>query len=972
MPSVQTVVPSFSPEPILSVSPVLSLLQALEAGQDAPLLQTVEAALGQCLFRSRPDTPDAPDVMTHADDAGRRQYAFFVVLTGRARILREGADGSQVTLERLAPGQFFAARAYAYAGAGDILARMSQEGRILCLSEEKGERKKEKGAGSSGDMVSLQDNNLASVPSAAFDDGTLAALTTAHPELRALLEQRAQEIAALLAAQTAQAFAPNAAPATQSDTQPAPGFAPPLPSSGPDFPVAPDNAPDTIGNRKSNRKNRKCPALLQVSETDCGAACLAMLLRYYGKHVSINRLRALANVGVDGATLRSVAQAAQTLGFQTRAVKTGYEQLLQGGGSELPAIVHWQGFHFIVLYEVRPGGVVVADPAIGLRRLSREEFVKGWTGYTLFCAPTAKIQSVAESTPTLRQYLPLLAPFRRILVDILLASLLLQLFGLATPIFTQYVVDKVLVHQNASMLNVLLVGMLLVAGFQALAVALRQYLMVHTARRLHLQMVVAFYQHMLRLPMRFFEDRRVGDMLKRFNENARIREILTGRAIAVIVDCMMIVVYLALMVFYNLKLSILAAAFVPLYGLLLLVASPILRRQQREAFEKAAEAEALMVETVQGIGTVKATNAEGPFRWQWQSLMVRSLNVQFRNALSNMNIFAAASVIQTLNTVLLLWYGARLVIAGELTVGQLVAFNVLAATITRPILNLIDLWNDFQEFGVALERLNDIFDAVPEEDENRAGLRHLPPLDGRITFEDVTFRYPSRPDTNVLQNIRLEIKPGQTVALVGRSGAGKTTFANLLLRLHEPTSGRILMDGVDIKNAILSSLRGQVGVVMQDNFLFSGTIRDNIACGDVGANFDAVVGAAMLAGAHEFVQSLPLGYETKIGEHGQGLSGGQRQRVAIARALYKNPRVLIMDEATSALDTESERAIQRNLDSILKGRTTLLIAHRLSTVRNADLIVVLDQGCIVETGSHDELMRQEGLYFYLNGQQMSA
>ncbi|MBC7932107.1 MAG: peptidase domain-containing ABC transporter, partial [Rubrivivax sp.] len=383
-------------------------------------------------------------------------------------------------------------------------------------------------------------------------------------------------------------------------------------------------------------------------------------------------------------------------------------------------------------------------------------------------------------------------------------------------------------------------------------------------------------------------------------------------------------------------------------------------------------ADSHMVESVTGVGTIKATATERRVRWKLEGLIVKSLNVEFRAALTGMGANSVATILQSLNTIILFWYGAHLVIAGELSVGQLVAFNLLVVNVTHPIINLIDLWREFQEVNVALERLNEVFDAKPEEDAGKPGLVRLPRIRGHIKFENVTFRYPTRADKNALQNINLEIYPGQSVALVGRSGSGKSTFANMLLRLHEPNEGRILLDGYDLRQVSISSLREQVGVVPQEIFLFSGTIRENVAFGDPDAPLERVVGAAMLAGAHEFISELPLGYETKIGERGQSLSGGQKQRIAIARALFKQPRILIFDEATSALDTESERAIQQNLDNILKDRPTFIIAHRLSTVRNADLIVVMDRGAIIEVGTHYSLMEEKGMYYYLNGQQLEG
>lgn len=717
------------------------------------------------------------------------------------------------------------------------------------------------------------------------------------------------------------------------------------------------------------RSRRRYPSLLQVDETDCAAACLSMILRFYGKHVSTNKLRDLSNVSREGSSLHSIAEAAETLGFRSRGIKGSYDLLEK---AELPAIAHWQGFHFIVVYEAKPDRVVVADPAIGLRKLAREEFEKSWTGYLLLLSPTRKIEGVESSKSTFGRFLPLLKPYRGILVEIFLASLVLQIFGLALPIFTQVIVDNVLVHKSESMLNILLIGMLLVAVFQTTTNALRYYLLVHTTRRIDMQMVVDFYQHILSLPMRYFEERKVGDILKRFNENGRIRDFLTGRVLGVTLDCLMVFVYLGLMSYYNVKLTLAAVVFIPAYVALTLVATPIFKRQYREAFEKAAEADSQVVESISGVGTVKATASEKSIRWKLEGLIVKSLNVQFRSALSGMATISIGNLLQTLNIIFLLWYGAHLVIDGELSIGQLVAFNVLVGFVTRPILSVVDLWREFQEISIAFERLNDVFEAKPEEEPGlKAGMR-LPPVRGRIKFESVTFRYPTRPDKNALQNVNLEILPGQTVALVGRSGAGKTTFANLLLRLYEPNEGRIFIDGHDLRHVSIGSLRSQIGVVPQEVFLFSGTIRENIAFGNSDAPLEQVVGAAMLAGAHEFISELPLGYETKIGERGQSLSGGQKQRIAIARALFKKPRILIFDEATSALDTESEGAIQRNLDQILKDRTTLIIAHRLSTVRNADVIVVMDRGTVREIGNHYSLMQQKGIYYYLNSQQLEG
>jgi len=730
-----------------------------------------------------------------------------------------------------------------------------------------------------------------------------------------------------------------------------------------DLPAAP--APEVDKTYRPKRA-RRYPALLQVTEQDCGPACLSMILRFYGKRVALNRLRTLAAAGRSGSTLYQLAEAGETLGFQTRGLQTSLDQVLE---SQLPAIAHWEGTRYVVLYETRADRITIADPAVGLRHISPDEFRRGWSGYLLVLAPTPKIEAVEEEKKTLGRYLPILKPYRKQLAEIFLASILLQIFNLATPVFTQVIVDRVLVQKSAAMLNAMLFGMMIVAVFQAATGATRKYLMVHTSRRIDMAMAVDFYRHTLSLPLRFFEERKVGDILKRFKENEKIRELLTGRGFLAILDCVMVFVYLALMIYYNLRLTLVALAFMAGYVVLTLAITPTLKRHNREAFRRAAEAESNLVESISGVGTVKATASEMPVRWKWEALMVRALNVKFRTAMTGVVSVTATSVLQSLNSAFLLWFGARLVIGDELTIGQLMAFIAIAGNMMRPVTMLVELWGDFQEVSIGMERLNDIFETAPEEDPARPGLTRLPQIKGHLRFEGVTFRYPTRPDRNALENINLEIYPGQTVALIGRSGAGKSTFAGLLLRMHTPNRGRILIDGHDLRQVSIPSLRSQIGVVPQEVVLFSGTIRENIAFGQPNAPLEEIAAAAMLAGAHDFIAALPLGYETVVGERGQSLSGGQRQRIAIARALFRNPRILIFDEATSALDNESERAIQQNLDRILKGRTTLIIAHRLSTIRNADLIVVMDNGGIVETGTHFSLMEQKGLYYYLNSQQ---
>ncbi len=715
------------------------------------------------------------------------------------------------------------------------------------------------------------------------------------------------------------------------------------------------------------RRKRSFPVLLQQSEMDCGAACLSMITSYYRVHININRLREMANVNREGATLHSLAEAAENLGYKAKGIRADYDLLCR---SDLPLVAHWEGNHYIVVYSANTREIIVADPAVGLKKFTKEEFLKGWNGILLLLKPTPSIYNVEPSKTTLARFLPFVLAQKNVLVKVLLASLVLQLFGLATPIFTQNIIDKVLIQQDYTLLNIMLLGMVMVAVFQVVSSALRQYMLVFAARQIDMSLMVQFYSHVLGLPIKYFEDRKIGDIISRFNENSKIRDLLTGTSLSLIMDILTVIVYLMLMFYYNWKLSLVALLFIPLFSALTLIFTPVMKRVSRETFQASADTQSYLVESVSGISTVKALAVENPIRWKWEEKLDWMMRLQQKAAMVSTAADFASRILQTMSTTLILWYGARLVMSGEISVGQLMAFNVLLGSVIYPILRTVGLWDKIQEARIALERLNDVLESELEQKSSKNNLV-MPPIKGGIVFKNVTFRY-SKEGRNILQNLNLEIAPGQTVALVGRSGSGKSTLANLIMRLHRPTDGTILIDGLDIRYVTSASLRRQIGMVLQDNFLFSGTIRENVALGSNDASMQDIITAAILAGAHEFISELPMGYETVIGERGMSLSGGQRQRIAIARALYSKPKILVLDEATSALDTESEKIIQQNLEKILRDRTTIIIAHRLSTVRNADVIVVLDKGLIMEKGTHYELMEKKGLYFYLNSQQLQG
>ena len=760
-----------------------------------------------------------------------------------------------------------------------------------------------------------------------------------------------------------------------SDTQPTPS---PQPiSSSPPPPSTPaktiskayfPNPKQRVGHLWQ-RVIRRYPFFAQQSGSDCGAACLVMVSRYWGKRFSVNRLRDIANVDRNGASLRGLSAAAESIGFSTRPVKASLDQLAK---QKLPAIVHWEGKHYIVVYQITKNSVIVADPAIGQRTLSHQQFKADWSGYALLLQPTALIKDAKETTTTFWQFFELMKPHGVVVLEVFIASLFIQIFGLITPLFTQLILDRVVVQRSGLTLMAVGLGLLMFSLFRVAMMGLRQYLLDHTANKVDAALIVGFIRHTLRLPLSFFESRYVGDIISRVQENRKIEQFLTGEALSILLDLLTVFIYVGLMFWYSWKMALLALVIVPPFFLLALIATPFLRRISREIFQAYAKENSYLIETISGVRTVKSTAVEQTVRWHWEELLNKEIKQGFSGQVISNRLQVFSNAIEAVATTALLWYGAWLVIQNQLTIGQLVAFNMLLGNVITPFQRLTVLWNEFQEVVIAMERINDVLDAEPEEDLQQQARQSLPPMKGHICFDKVTFRYHPESEVNVLENLSFEVKPGQMVALVGRSGSGKTTISKLILGLYPPTDGKVLIDQLDITSLSLGSLRSQVGVVDQDTFLFGGTIRENISLGHPAASLDEIMEAARLAGADEFIKQLPMGYETQIGEGGGMLSGGQRQRIAIARALLGNPQLLILDEATSHLDAESERIIQNNLNQILKGRTTLVIAHRLSTVRNADLILVMDRGVLIERGTHKELMAKRGHYYYLNQQQFKA
>jgi ATP-binding cassette subfamily B protein len=550
-------------------------------------------------------------------------------------------------------------------------------------------------------------------------------------------------------------------------------------------------------------------------------------------------------------------------------------------------------------------------------------------------------------------------------------ALFVQLLGLANPLITQVIIDKVIVQNGINTLNVLGSLLIVMAVIEGVITWLRTNLFVDTTNRIDLSLGSEVIDHLLRLPLRYFEKRPVGEISSRINELENIRSFLTGTALTVVLDAIFSVIYIAVMVFYSWLLTIVALATVPLFAFLTLVFAPIIRSQSRTKAERNAETQSYLVEVVSGIQTVKAQNIELNSRWEWQTRYGRYISGSFENVLTFNTASSLSNFLNKLSSLLLLWVGTYLVLKGQLTLGQLIAFRIIAGYVTSPLLRLIQLWQNFQETALSLERLADILD-TPQESEI-AGRNNIPmpAIEGNLKYENVTFSFGKSPIPQ-LNNVYIDIPKGMFVGLAGQSGAGKSTLTKLLPRLYELDSGRILIDGYDISKVELYSLRQQIGMVLQDTLLFDTTVQENIALTMPDATPEEIVEAAKIACAHDFIMDLPNGYETRVGERGSALSGGQRQRIAIARTVLQNPPLLILDEATSALDYATERQVCLNLATAFRGRTVLFITHRLPTIQNADVILMMSAGKVAEQGTHGELMNLKGLYSCLYQQQKAV
>jgi ATP-binding cassette subfamily B protein len=702
-------------------------------------------------------------------------------------------------------------------------------------------------------------------------------------------------------------------------------------------------------------------------------ACLRMLARSFDLPFRRDIIRRILEDQLQraegkGISLLQLAAVADLLGLRASLLEVAAIDVTR---LPLPAVALENG-HPLVIWQVDNSGLLIGDPRAGQRRLPKEQL----TGLLDENGRMAVLTlERASSTPKARfglsWFLPAIRQHRGILIQVLVASFFVQLFALLNPLLIQQIIDAVISQGNLKSLNVL--GSLLVAMAVAegLLGSLRTYLFSDTTNRIDISLGSTIIDHLLRLPLSYFAKRPVGEVASRINELEKIRRFLTGTALTVVLDAVFSVIYIAVMLLYSPMLTAWALGVVPFFIGLTAAAAPIIRAQLREQAEANARVQSHLVETLGGMETVKGQGMELHSRWRWQQLYGGQISAGFRNTVTSTAAGSASHFFEQLSGLLVLWVGAGLVLQGQLTLGQLIAFRILSGYVTGPLLRLATLWQNFQETALSLERLSDIVDHPQEIEIAGEQLPPLPPILGAIRYERVNFRFGSNGPLQLL-NVDVDIPAGSFVGIVGSSGSGKSTMLKLLTRLYDPLEGTIRMDGYDISKVDLYSLRRQIGVVPQDSLLFDGTVQENIALTRPDADFEAIMAAAKVACAHDFIQQLPAGYSSSVGERGAGLSGGQRQRLAIARMVLKQPRLLVLDEATSALDVDTEQQLTRNLSEAYRGRTVLFITHRLGTLRHADLILVMHEGALVEQGTHEDLMAIGGRYATLFRQQEAA
>ena len=705
-----------------------------------------------------------------------------------------------------------------------------------------------------------------------------------------------------------------------------------------------------------------------MDSKDSGYICFLIVLNVLKVTVSENLKNEYSSI--DGTTEYKILRTAKKLNLKAKAGKINLKRL---DALNVPVIIQQKNGSYILLIGRDKEKYVVLDPAKGYtEKIDSADLIADATGDVIIIGK--KLRNATDDAANckfgFKWFIPTIMKFKKQFICVLIAVFFIQILGILTPLMTQVVVDKVLSHNALNTLYTIAIGILIVYIYELIISICKNYLFVHTTNRIDVVLSSRLFHHLFALPLKYFESRRVGDTVARVRELDHIRAFLTGTPLQSMVDALFIVVYIAVMFFYSTNLTWIVVASLPIFAILSIIVTPMFKKRLDKKFETGANAQSFLVESINGVHTVKSFALEHSFEEKWGDLQSEYVKAGYKTSMVSQTSNSIASFVQHVVDLLVLVFGAKAVINGTLTIGQLVAFRMLAGRVSGPVLRLVQLWQEYQQASLSVRRIGDIFNSLVERSSDKT-LSRLPALQGNIKFENVRFRY-RMDSSDVLHGISFEMKANRVYGLVGRSGSGKSTISKLIQRLYIPQSGKISIDGFDLSLINPQALRQQIGIVLQESFMFNGTVAENISIHCPDASMEKIVAAAKIAGAHDFITELEEGYNTMIGEKGISLSGGQKQRVAIARAIINNPKILIFDEATSALDYESESIIQHNLKDICRNRTVLIIAHRLSTLSIADKIIVIDRGEFKESGSHAELMSAGGLYAYLYNQQLKG